>query len=197
MKSLLLFVLAGSMLAQIPAPSPQGPGPGGGGGGTGTVTQIIIAGTAGQITATGTCTVTTTGTCTLSLPANVVLPGTINSLTLTTSTGTITLTNAKTFAVTNSLTLSGTDGVTITFPASNATIATLGLTNTFTGRQDATGAASTAPMKTGTSLPATCIVGDLYFKSDATAGQNIYECQSTNTWTQQLNSGGGGRNNFR
>lgn len=84
------------------------------------------------------------------------------------------------------------DGVTMTGPSSSATVATLGLTNTLTGRQDASGAASTAPIKTGTSLPGTCAVGDLYFKSDATAGQNIYECQSTNTWTQQLNSGGGG-----
>jgi hypothetical protein len=67
-------------------------------------------------------------------------------------------------------------------------------TNTFTGRQNANGAASTAPLKSGltASIPATCIVGDLYFATDATAGQNIYECASTNTWTQQLNSGGGG-----
>ena len=64
--------------------------------------------------------------------------------------------------------------------------------NAFTGRQDASGAASTAPAKVGTSLPGTCVVGDLYFKSDATAGQNLYECAVTNTWTQQLNTGGGG-----
>lgn len=44
----------------------------------------------------------------------------------------------------------------------------------------------------GTSLPATCVVGQVFFKSDATAGQNIYECAATNTWTQQLNSGGTG-----
>ena len=161
----------------------------------GTVTSAVLAGTAGQITATGTCTITTTGTCTFSLPSNVVLPGTINSITLTTSTGTITLANAKTFTVNNSLTLAGTDGVTITFPASNATVATLGLTNTFTGRQDASGAASTAPVKSGTTaaIPATCVAGkDIYFANDATAG-HLYYCTSTNTWTQQLNSGGGGR----
>lgn len=168
-------------------------GTGGGGGGSGTVTSITVAGTTGQITVTGTCTITTTGTCTFSLPSNVVLPGTINSLTLTTSTGTITLANAKTFTVNAGLTLAGTDGVTITFPASNATVATLGLTNAFTGRQDASGAASTAPMKKGAagSIPGTCIQSDLYFATDATAGQQIYECSATNTWTQQLNSGGG------
>lgn len=38
------------------------------------------------------------------------------------------------------------------------------------------------------SIPATCTVGSLYFATDATAGQNIYECASLNTWTQQLNS---------
>lgn len=83
----------------------------------------------------------------------------------------------------------GADMTNVTFPSSG-TIAILGA-NTFTGRQDLTGAASTAPAKAGTSLPGTCIVGDLYFKTDATAGQNLYECAGTNTWTQQLNSGGG------
>jgi hypothetical protein len=40
------------------------------------------------------------------------------------------------------------------------------------------------------SIPGTCTVGELYFATDATAGQNIYQCAATNTWTQQLNSGG-------
>ena len=61
---------------------------------------------------------------------------------------------------------------------------------TVLGTLDATGATATRPVKTGTSLPATCTVGDLYFKSDATAGQNLYECASTNTWTQQLAGNG-------
>jgi hypothetical protein len=63
---------------------------------------------------------------------------------------------------------------------------------TVTGPVDNSGATRTAPMKTGTSIPGTCTVGDVFFKTDATAGQNIYECQSTNVFTQQLNSGGGG-----
>ncbi len=192
MRTLLFIGLTAGLFAQTPLPSPSG----GGGGlpGTGTVTSITLAGTPNEITVIGTCTVTTTGTCTFSVPSDFRLPGTINRLTLTQpATGsTVTIVDGKTFTVSKTLTLTGTDNVTITFPASDATVATLGLTNTFTGRQDATGAASTASIKTGTSLPATCIVGDLYFKSDATAGQNIYECQSTNTWTQQLNSGAGG-----
>lgn len=40
---------------------------------------------------------------------------------------------------------------------------------------------STKPVKVGTSLPGTCATGALYFKSDATAGSNLYGCVS-NTW---------------
>ncbi len=36
-----------------------------------------------------------------------------------------------------------------------------------------------------TTLPATCTVGQIYFKTDATAGQNVYGCTATNTWTAQ------------
>lgn len=36
--------------------------------------------------------------------------------------------------------------------------------------------------------PGTCTTGDLYFATDATAGQNIYECSATNVWTQQLDT---------
>jgi len=42
------------------------------------------------------------------------------------------------------------------------------------------------------SRPATCSVSQLYFATDATAGCNLYECSSTNTWTQQSCGGGGG-----
>jgi len=35
----------------------------------------------------------------------------------------------------------------------------------------------------GTTAPATCVVGDVFFDSDATAGQNIYGCTAANTWT--------------
>lgn len=40
----------------------------------------------------------------------------------------------------------------------------------------------TYPATVGTSLPGTCGVGQFYFKSNATAGYNIYICTSTNTW---------------
>jgi hypothetical protein len=50
-------------------------------------------------------------------------------------------------------------------------------------------AVETRPLKTGTVLPAVCAAGDLFFKSDAPPGQNVYGCTSTNIWT--LEAGGG------
>ncbi len=45
------------------------------------------------------------------------------------------------------------------------------------------------PALPGTSIPPTCTVGDLFFKTNATAGQNEYGCTATNTWTLQSGSG--------
>lgn len=50
---------------------------------------------------------------------------------------------------------------------------------------DFTFANSTRPVKTGTLLPATCTTGDLYFKTDAPAGANLYACIALNTWATQ------------
>ena len=60
----------------------------------------------------------------------------------------------------------------------------------FTGVLDASTATRTRPWKTGTTLPATCSLGDVFFKTDAPAGQNIYACTAVNTWTLQAGSGG-------
>ena len=43
-----------------------------------------------------------------------------------------------------------------------------------------------------TSLPGTCDVGDIYFDTDATSGQRIYGCESTNTWALQGDGVGSG-----
>jgi hypothetical protein len=55
-----------------------------------------------------------------------------------------------------------------------------------TGTQDFHAAAHTLPMVTGATAgkPGTCAQGETYFATDATAGQNIYLCSSTNNWTQ-------------
>lgn len=44
-------------------------------------------------------------------------------------------------------------------------------------------------LPTATSNPASCTVGDTYFKSNATAGSNLQGCTATNTWTAQGGSG--------
>jgi hypothetical protein len=65
--------------------------------------------------------------------------------------------------------------------------------NTFTaGTQDFHGAAHTLPAVTGltSARPSTCAIGEMYFATDATAGQNWYYCTAANIWTQQLNTGG-------
>lgn len=53
---------------------------------------------------------------------------------------------------------------------------------------------STRPLQTGTLIPATCQVGQMFFKSDAGAGQNLYACTAPNVWTVEAGAGGGGQN---
>lgn len=60
-----------------------------------------------------------------------------------------------------------------------------------TGSFDLSGAAATRSMKSGTTPPGTCAVGELFYDTDAAAGRNIYGCTSTNTWTLQGDGGGG------
>jgi hypothetical protein len=55
---------------------------------------------------------------------------------------------------------------------------------------DFSAASSTRPLKTGTSLPATCTAGEMFFKTDAPAGSNLYGCTAANSWS--LQAGGGG-----
>lgn len=50
---------------------------------------------------------------------------------------------------------------------------------------------SVIPWKVGTSTPATCSVAQVFFDSDATPGQNVYVCTSTNTWTLSSGTAGG------
>src|SRR5690348_6948210 len=48
----------------------------------------------------------------------------------------------------------------------------------------------TKPAKTGSSLPATCSVGEMFFETGAPAGQNLFGCTSANTWSLFGGSGG-------
>ena len=54
--------------------------------------------------------------------------------------------------------------------------------NTYTGINNFSNATRFAP-KGGTTAPATCTVGDTFFDTDATAGQNWLGCTATDTWT--------------
>lgn len=49
-----------------------------------------------------------------------------------------------------------------------------------------------ADHRIGTTLPAVCSVGQMFFKSDAVAGQNLYGCTSADTWAVLSGGGGGG-----
>ncbi|MGH9591574.1 MAG: hypothetical protein ACRD5L_00675 [Bryobacteraceae bacterium] len=77
-------------------------------------------------------------------------------------------------------------------------VAILGLAQTQVGLRtqsndvDFASATSTRPLQTGTELPATCAVGQMFFKSDASAGQNLYACTATNTWTVEAGAGSSG-----
>jgi hypothetical protein len=53
---------------------------------------------------------------------------------------------------------------------------------------DFSAANTTKPFKTGTPLPATCGVGEMFYKSDAPPGANLYGCTSLNNWTLQTGS---------
>jgi hypothetical protein len=48
---------------------------------------------------------------------------------------------------------------------------------------------STRPVQVGTTLPVSCQTGQLFFKSDAPAGSNLYGCTATNAWSAQSGSG--------
>jgi hypothetical protein len=53
-------------------------------------------------------------------------------------------------------------------------------------KDDHSGSTETLPARKGllSARPSTCTQGAQYFATDATAGQNIYLCSSTDTWTQ-------------
>src|ERR1700681_1048588 len=57
------------------------------------------------------------------------------------------------------------------------------------------GAVSTRPMKSGTVIPGTCNLGEMFFKQDAAAGSNLYACTAANQWT--VESGGIGLHDFQ
>jgi hypothetical protein len=59
---------------------------------------------------------------------------------------------------------------------------------TQTKNVDFSGAQSTRPVKTGTTLPSNCLVGELFFKSDSAAGKNMHTCAPANIWSPVASS---------
>ena len=61
---------------------------------------------------------------------------------------------------------------------------------------DFSAAAATKPFKSGAVVPSICSTGETFFKTNAPAGQNLFTCTATNTWTQMVvtsgNAGAGG-----
>ena len=64
------------------------------------------------------------------------------AITAPATSATLTIADGKTLTASNSLTLAGTDSTTMTFPSSSATVAGLGITQTFTGTQTFSGTSS-------------------------------------------------------
>ena len=48
---------------------------------------------------------------------------------------------------------------------------------------DFSAAEYTRPFRAGTVLPPSCIVGEMFFKTDAAAGNNVYACVMTGAWS--------------
>lgn len=53
---------------------------------------------------------------------------------------------------------------------------------------DFSGANATKPFKSGAILPSLCAVGEMFFKTDAPSGANLYGCTALNAWTLEQNS---------
>lgn len=66
------------------------------------------------------------------------------AITAPATSATLTIADGKTLTANNSLTLAGTDSTTMTFPSANATLAGLGITQTFTALQTFSGSTSVA-----------------------------------------------------
>lgn len=130
---------------------------------------------------------------------------TINGNTFTTGTGTLTIAAGKTLTANNSITFAGTDATTMTFPSSSATVAGLGIAQTFTALQTFSGSTSVAAIKTSNikevaTVSATAATGTinynittqsvLYYTSNASANWTVNFRGSSGTSLNTLMSTG-------
>ncbi|MEO8127518.1 MAG: hypothetical protein ABI822_10540 [Bryobacteraceae bacterium] len=61
---------------------------------------------------------------------------------------------------------------------------------------DFSAATTTKPVKAGTALPSACTSGEVFFKSNAVPGGNLYLCTAVNTWTPSGVSSGSQTTDF-
>jgi hypothetical protein len=107
-------------------------------------------------------------------------------------------------ALTGDISASGTGSVAATLPTVNATVGTYGssatvpiitvnakglVTNVSTASVSGGGGGGVA---SGSALPGTCSVGDLFVWTTQSQGQQLYNCSATNTWSAYTSIGGSG-----
>jgi hypothetical protein len=157
----------------------------------------VASGGTGVTSSTGTVAVVLSNTPTLVTPVLGVASATsINKVALTApATGsTLTIADGKTLTASNSLTLAGTDSTTMTFPSSSATVAGLGIAQSFTAKQTFTGAtaslASAFINATETStISATAATGTINY--DVTTQSVLYYTTSASAnWTVNIRGNG-------
>jgi len=151
----------------------------------------VASGGTGVTSSTGSTAVVLSNSPTLVTPVLGVASATsINKVALTApATGsTLTIADGKTLTASNSLTLAGTDSTTMTFPSSSATVAGLGIAQSFTAKQTFTGSTSVLAssfinaLETAT-ISATAATGTinydvttqsvLYYTTDASANWTV------------------------
>lgn len=170
-----------------------------GAGGSATVTDVfanldvtaLTTGSVNKVTVTApasSATLTIADGKTLTANNSLTLAGTDGKTLTTNASLTLAGTDGKTLTTSNSLTLAGTDSTTMTFPSSSATVAGLGIAQTFTAKQSFTGsssalAASFTNVVEPATVSATAATGTinydvttqsvLYYTSDAAANWTV------------------------
>jgi hypothetical protein len=158
----------------------------------------VASGGTGVTSSTGSTAVVLSTSPTLVTPVLGVASATsINKVALTApATGsTLTIADGKTLTASNSLTLAGTDATTMTFPSSSATVAGLGIAQSFTATQTFTGSTSVLgavfqDAAEVTTISATAATGTINY--DATTQSVLYYTTNASAnWTVNFRASSG------